>query len=261
MKRQYNILIGDNSVRCGLLIADHLRGCEYNVFCRRNNCDVIYSAVASINPDVLILKCNNHDGDTEEIIRKISDDFCEVCIIVISNSYQIEISSDLINKGAFMFVPMPLSRFDILHCIEHSVSRCINITSFQRKILSFMYQKGFPVYLNGCSYIACAVENCLGNPDLIKSITSKMYPIIAQQFDISIVKVERSIRHVIDVFMQKGASRLLLRDINPNVPFEKISITNSELIVAVADIFYHENKNDADEYIEKQFCIELNKKN
>lgn len=250
MKRQFKILVGDNVVKNTLMLTEHLRSCGYNVFCRKNDCDIIYSAVASIIPDALILNCENHNGDTEELIRKISDNFCEVRIIVISKSDRTDLSIDLINKGAFMFVPMPLSKFDILHCIEKSVSRCINLTRFQRRIISFMFQMGFPVYLKGCSYIACAVENALKSPSLINNITNKMYPVIAQQFGVSNAKVERSIRNVIDVILRKKTSSVLIDNVNPNIPFKSFTFTNSEMIVIIADIFFSENETDVKNYID-----------
>ena len=73
------------------------------------------------------------------------------------------------------------------------------------------------------------------NPDIVGGITKELYPEIASRFDTSVSRVERAIRHAIEVSWNRGNLDLMEEVFGHSVDYDKAKPTNSEFIVTVAD--------------------------
>ena len=113
-----------------------------------------------------------------------------------------------------------------------------NILSEQEleKIISgFMLELGIPAHLRGYQYLRSAVEMCVGDMELVGSVTKLLYPDLARLYKTTDQKIERAIRNAIEVSWERGNSALfeqLFGYCNSN---EYSRPTNSEYIAAVAD--------------------------
>ena len=105
----------------------------------------------------------------------------------------------------------------------------------EEKITNIFITVGIPAHIKGYHFLREAIKLAIDTPDIINSITKKLYPAIAERFDTSPSKVERAIRHAIEVAWNRGKieninSLFGLRVYNSN---EKP--TNGEFIALVAD--------------------------
>ena len=105
----------------------------------------------------------------------------------------------------------------------------------EEKITNIFITVGIPAHIKGYHFLREAIKLAIDTPEIINSITKKLYPAIAEKFDTSPSKVERAIRHAIEVAWNRGKieninSLFGLRVYNSN---EKP--TNGEFIALVAD--------------------------
>ena len=73
------------------------------------------------------------------------------------------------------------------------------------------------------------------NPDVIGGITKELYPELAKKFDTTVSRVERAIRHAIEVSWNRGSWDLMEDIFGHSVDIDKAKPTNSEFIVTIAD--------------------------
>lgn len=94
---------------------------------------------------------------------------------------------------------------------------------------------GIPAHIKGYHYLREAVRMVLSNPEIINRITKELYPGIARKFDTTASKVERAMRHAIDVAWSRGR----LDSVNNMYGYKVLSAddkpTNGEFIALVAD--------------------------
>jgi len=107
--------------------------------------------------------------------------------------------------------------------------------NLQISITNILHQLGVPSHIKGYQYIREGVTLLYDNPSLIGGITKELYPSIATKFDTTTSRVERAIRHAIEVSWNRGNWDLMEEIFGHSVDIDKAKPTNSEFIVTVAD--------------------------
>jgi two-component system response regulator (stage 0 sporulation protein A) len=107
--------------------------------------------------------------------------------------------------------------------------------SVDEEITSVFLTIGIPAHIKGYQYLREAVKMVMADKQLIGSITKELYPGIAEHFDTSASKVERAIRHAIDVAWTKGRIENINRIFGYNIYTLHDKPTNGEFIALLAD--------------------------
>ena len=102
-------------------------------------------------------------------------------------------------------------------------------------ITKLMVEMGMPAHLRGYRYLREAICLCVGNMELVGSVTKLLYPEIARTFQVTNEKVERAIRSVIEVGWERGNQELFEEIFGYSRAHGKVRPTNSEFILGVAD--------------------------
>lgn len=105
----------------------------------------------------------------------------------------------------------------------------------EEKITNIFITVGIPAHIKGYQFLREAVKLAMENPDIINSITKKLYPSIAERFDTSASKVERAIRHAIEVAWNRGKIENINNIFGLTVYSNNEKPTNGEFIALVAD--------------------------
>lgn len=103
------------------------------------------------------------------------------------------------------------------------------------RITSIIHEVGVPAHIKGYQYLRSAIEMVVKEPALIDAMTKALYPAVAKKFRTTASRVERAIRHAIEVAWDRGDVEILQRHFGYTVSSDKGKPTNSEFIAMVAD--------------------------
>ena len=112
---------------------------------------------------------------------------------------------------------------------------CISSDNLEERIANLFLTVGIPAHIKGYQYLREAVKMVIDNPDLMGRITKELYPGIAHRFGTTSSKVERAIRHAIEVAWNRGRIEALDEAFGRNVCSLDDKPTNGEFIALVSD--------------------------
>lgn len=194
------------------------------------------------NYDLLIVDLVLPEIDGFEVIENAKEINRKINVIVIS-----ALSSDIFVKKAtnlgvsyFMLKPISLDVLlkrinDVLNQNETVEDNSYLNKEIEEKITNIFITVGIPAHIKGYQFLREAIKLSMGNPEIINSITKKLYPTIAEKFDTSASKVERAIRHAIEVAWNRGKIENINSVFGLTVYSNNEKPTNGEFIALVAD--------------------------
>lgn len=166
-------------------------------------------------PKIIVLTSYN----TQEVIRKVAS----------------------MNVNYFMLKPFELPELEkkILECANaiSSSSKTLDLyhNNIQIAITKVLHELGVPSHIKGYTYIRESIIELLFHPDMIGAITKELYPKIADVFNTTVSRVERSIRHAIEISWNRGNWDYMQEIFGYSVDIDRSKPTNSEFITTVAD--------------------------
>lgn len=191
--------------------------------------------------DLIVLDLIMPKKDGIAVLRDLKENNINRNIIV-ATSYN---APDTIRKvseyGVTYYILKPFDLPDledkILDTFTTSSKKSINILSnnLQISISKILHELGMPSHIKGYQYIREAISMVYDNPDIVGGITKELYPELATKFDTTVSRVERAIRHAIEVSWNRGDWDLMEEIFGHSVDIDKAKPTNSEFIVTVAD--------------------------
>ena len=197
-----------------------------------------------ILPDVILLDVIMPGADGFSLIERLNKMDIPMPKIIMYSS----IGHDaIIKKAALMgvkyFMVKPLD-FDVLKAriidmfnpiAETTDMKAYPSKSLDEKITSIFLTIGIPAHIKGFAFLREAVKQVYNNPDMINSITKQLYPSVAKAFDTSPSKVERAIRHAIEVAWTRGKIENLNSIFGFKIYSSNDKPTNGEFIALIAD--------------------------
>ncbi len=115
------------------------------------------------------------------------------------------------------------------------------VTSVDEKLSGIFIRAGIPPHIKGYQFLREAVKLAVKNPSVINAITKQLYPQVADTFDTTPSKVERAIRHAIEVAWNRGKIENINAIFGMKIYNKGEKPTNGELIALVADKIMIEN--------------------
>lgn len=191
--------------------------------------------------DLVILDLIMPKKDGICVLKEIQENNIATKVIV-ATSYN---ASDTIRRasemGANYYILKPFDMIDLEERIIDTVSaqdkRTINLYSnnLQKSISKLLHELGMPSHIKGYQYIREAIVMVYENPEIVGGITKELYPELAIKFDTTVSRVERAIRHAIEVSWNRGDWDLMEDVFGHSIDYDKAKPTNSEFIVTLAD--------------------------
>lgn len=162
--------------------------------------------------------------------------------IIVETSYnEPKVIRKVSEYGVNYYILKPFELVDleskILDIFEYVNSKSINLyhSNLQISITKMLHELGMPSHIKGYQYIREGINMMYNNPDIIGGITKELYPDIASKYDTTVSRVERAIRHAIEVSWNRGDLDYMEELFGHSVDIDKAKPTNSEFIVTVAD--------------------------
>ena len=195
----------------------------------------------SLKYDLIILDLIMPKKDGMGVLKELKEAKI-ISNIIVATSYN---APDTIRKVSeygvnyYILKPFELSDLEdkILDTFTISGKKTINIfnNNLQISISKMLHELGMPSHIKGYQYIREAISMVYDNPDIVGGITKELYPELASKFDTTVSRVERAIRHAIEVSWNRGDWDLMEEIFGHSVDIDKAKPTNSEFIVTVAD--------------------------
>ena len=169
--------------------------------------------------------------------------------IIVETSYN---APDIIRKvseyGVNYYILKPFELQDlesrILEVFEKQQSKTLNLynNNLEISVTKILHELGMPSHIKGYQYIREAIMLAVENQDIINSITKTLYPTLAEKFNTTSSRVERAIRHAIEVAWNRGQIEMHDKIFGYTVNSNKGKPTNSEFIAMIADKLCMEDK-------------------
>lgn len=145
------------------------------------------------------------------------------------------------NPKHFILKPFDMNDLEnkILDAVNFTVSNESKINVYHNNleisVTKLLHGLGVPSHIKGYQYIREGVILMYEKPDIVGAITKELYPEIANRFDTTVSRVERAIRHAIEVSWNRGDIDLMEEIFGHSVDYDRAKPTNSEFIVTVSD--------------------------
>lgn len=107
--------------------------------------------------------------------------------------------------------------------------------SLRNRVTAIWRKAGIPAHLKGYRYAIEAVIDVYERPNMIDAITKELYPAVAEVYDTTPFRVERAIRHAIEVAWNRGSVEFLDGIFGYTIHYEKSKPTNSEFIAGIVE--------------------------
>ena len=247
MEKSFNLLLANENTDEIKIISERLTKDE-----RIATIDIVTNGKDAINCinskdySLIVLDLVLPEIDGFEVIEQAKNKDLNTKIIVISS-----LSNDIFIKkvsslGIDYYMLKPFSNeilekrcFEVLEkttATKSAQNLPIEFTKeIEEKITNIFITVGIPAHIKGYQFLREAIKLAMENPDIINSITKKLYPSIAERFDTSASKVERAIRHAIEVAWNRGKIENINDIFGLTIYTSNEKPTNGEFIALVAD--------------------------
>lgn len=246
MQKNVKVLIGDDTAECGIACASTLRSLGMYVITRAKDGNVLFEAIKNEQPDVVVIDVILPHIDAIDLIKKVSALDCKKPYFIVTSSYDNPfVEKQVMTVGAACFLLKPFDvvslgeriQFLMNHDVESSSTRqsVKDIDDMEIVVTDIIHQLGVPAHIKGYHYLREAILSSLDNPDLLESVTKALYPTVATRFQTTSSRVERAIRHAIEIAWDRGDIDTLNSFFGYTVNTGKGKPTNSEFIALITD--------------------------
>ncbi|MGE6258964.1 sporulation transcription factor Spo0A [Heyndrickxia sporothermodurans] len=210
-------------------------------------------------PDVLILDIIMPHLDGLGVLEKLREKTEMPNVIMLTAFGQEDVTKKAVELGASYFILKPFDMNNLANQIRQVSGKSSPIlnksnhssmkTTVEQKpknldasITSIIHEIGVPAHIKGYLYLREAISMVYNDIELLGSITKVLYPDIAKKYNTTASRVERAIRHAIEVAWSRGNIDSISSLFGYTVSMSKAKPTNSEFIAMVADKLRLEHK-------------------
>lgn len=204
--------------------------------------------IKSTKPDVIVVDLVLTGLDGFGVLDYLKLNLPDCTAIAIGGFSDDKIVDRAIEHGAMYYLAKPVNVQTLAERIkELSGSKAVNykvtsdlrdkrkVTSIEEKISNIFITIGIPPHIKGFSYLREGIKLAVEDTLIINKVTKELYPKIAEKFETTPSKVERAIRHAIEVAWNRGRTDAISSIFGARVYIGSERPTNSEFIALVAD--------------------------
>lgn len=258
MDQKIKILIAEESEKFRKDAKEYLTRHGVELVCEVSDGTDIFTKIKQTLPDIILIDVWLPKVDAIQVIRKTNQMFEKSFsltpdFIVLSCCSNPNLFEEASEAGAAYCMQKPID-YSILYerilrifrnrknTPRLRTSQFVNRNDLEAQVTAIIHKIGVPAHIKGYQYLRTAILMTIENPDLINAVTKALYPAIAKQYQTTASRVERAIRHAIEVAWDRGDVDTLISFFGYTIQNNRGKPTNSEFIAMIADNIRLKNK-------------------
>ena len=245
MVSNLSVLLTDEKDDATLKLATVLRSNKMDVrMCAKNGAELL-KFYEDYHPEVIIMDAFLQHIDAMGVISRINmkDPAKRPLIIVMSGIDNPNFEREITRCGVDYFFLKPIDpQMMAERIIQISSWKGVGITAHYEAqedlnvvITEILHQIGVPAHIKGYQYVREAIRLTVENPEMLNSVTKILYPTVAKSFKSTSSRVERAIRHAIEVAWDRGDVDVLNSYFGYTIQSQRGKPTNSEFVAMISD--------------------------
>lgn len=245
MDNYTTVFIADNSEEfCSQLTATLQKVQGFQIVGTANDGEQTLRSLAELRPDVLVLDMMLPKRDGISVLKALMAMEHRPAILATSGFITEFVASTAANLGVRYLMLKPCDITAVVERLDEmrigtefrpSALRRNDKTGIETMVTNIIHEIGVPAHIKGYQYLREAIIIAVNDMDVINAITKVLYPQVAKTFQTTPSRVERAIRHAIEVAWDRGDLDTLQRFFGYTVSNTKGKPTNSEFIALIAD--------------------------
>lgn len=198
----------------------------------------VVEMVRKFKPDLMVLDLLLSGLDGLSILRWMQNEE-KPAILAVSTFVSQEMVAEAGNLGAVMFVSKPYNEEamveHLLRLADNRRESFFHKPGLEEMVTTMIHEVGVPAHIKGYQYVREAIMITVEDMEVINSVTKILYPEVAKRYHTTPSRVERAIRHAIEVAWDRGDIETLQGFFGYTVSNVKGKPTNSEFIAMISD--------------------------
>ncbi len=249
MDKKLKIVIADDISDFSKNAANVLSSYGMEVILTQKDGMKVLSAVKNEKPDILLAEIFMPNLDILGVLEALGKlDKKDVPLVMVMSSYaNPRLEKEILNAGACYYFLKP---FDVNMMAERIIklsgwknektplvlnNNSVGDNELEIMVTEIMHQIGVPAHIKGYHYLRESVILAIKNSEIINSVTKLLYPTIAKNHATTASRVERAIRHAIEVAWDRGDIDVLNSYFGYTIQNQRGKPTNSEFIAMISD--------------------------
>ena len=236
MEAKAKILLADSSEEFRLLLKQTLEETgEFQIVGDTGDGEAAWKLIQETSPNVVVMDVILPELDGISLLERMPRD---VKTIVLSAFCSQNTVQEVMRLGAWYFIPKPAHPDALLERIRQAVApegSPLSLPTLEADVTAILHEVGVPAHIKGYQYVREAIIMAIQDMDVINAVTKVLYPEVARRFHTTPSRVERAIRHAIEVAWDRGDLETLQGYFGYTVNSAKGKPTNSEFIAMIAD--------------------------
>lgn len=256
---ELNIAIADDNRQTLELLGEILEGeKDYHVVGKADNGNEAYNMIMKTRPDVVLMDIVMPGMDGISVMEKIKSNAemkDSTSFIMVTAAGSENLTAEAFKLGASYYIMKPFTRELIQDNLRRltgyknkttmlsgsrRVKPYVNKAEYMEQnlendVTQMLHEIGIPAHIKGYQYLRDAIIISVGDQEMLTSVTKILYPTIAKKHDTTPSRVERAIRHAIEVAWNRGEMDTINDLFGYTVSTGKGKPTNSEFIALIAD--------------------------
>ena len=198
-----------------------------------------YSLLNEYKPRLLVMDLLLPGLDGFGLLEQAEKAKLEPKTVIVSALYRDQVVAQAMDKGVAFFMPKPCELTSLLDQMRRAVNEGEESEdesqALEREVTAVIHEVGVPAHIKGYQYVREAIVIAVQDMDVINAVTKVLYPEVARRYSTTPSRVERAVRHAIEVAWDRGDLETLQRYFGYTVSNTKGKPTNSEFIAMIAD--------------------------
>lgn len=249
MEKKLKIVIADDSTEFSKNCAKSLTGYGMDVILAQKDGLNIISKIKSEKPDIVLSEVFMPNLDILGVLGEIKklDVKDRPLVMVMSGFANPRLEKEILEAGACYYFLKP---FDLNFMAQRIIqmsgwknetapivvkNNCISDSELELMVTEIIHQIGVPAHIKGYHYLREAILLSIKNSEIINSVTKLLYPTVAKNHSTTSSRVERAIRHAIEVAWDRGDIDVLNSYFGYTIQNDRGKPTNSEFIAMISD--------------------------